>query len=100
MKAEWTNADNLTPSETTGKSMLILDTPKNCAECKLMFLQGIGKGICNAVDWEERPPQCPLRPLPQEKEILEYDEWTDDDWDKGYVGGWNACLREITGETE
>lgn len=38
MKAEWTNADNLTSSQTTGKSVLVIDTPKNCSECKLMSL--------------------------------------------------------------
>ena len=45
------------------KAILVIDLPKNCAECKLMFLQGIGEGICNAVDWEERPSWCPLRPI-------------------------------------
>lgn len=43
------------------KAILVIDLPKNCAECKLMFLQGIGEGICNAVDWEERPSWCPLK---------------------------------------
>lgn len=52
MKAEWTNRDNLS-IETTGlnsKAILVITMPTNCAECKLMYLQGIGEGICNAVD--------------------------------------------------
>lgn len=74
------------------KSILVIDTPKNCAECKLMYLQGIGESICNAVDWEERPSWCPLRPLPHK---LQADWYTD-----GYKEGFNACLDAITGEKE
>lgn len=74
------------------KAILVIDMPKNCAKCKLMYLQGIGESICNAVDWEERPSWCPLRPLPHK---LQADWYTD-----GYKEGFNACLEEITGETE
>ena len=74
------------------KAILVIDMPKNCAECKLIHLQGIGESICNAVDWEERPSWCPLRPLPHK---LQADWYTD-----GYKEGFNACLEEITGETE
>ena len=77
------------------KSILVIDTPKNCAECKLMFLQGIGESICNAVDWSRRPSWCPLRPLPEKrinKDCLVIHEiWNE---------GWNACLDEIAGEGE
>ena len=96
MKAEWTNADNLTPSQTTGKSVLVIDTPKNCSECKLIFLQGIGKSICNAVDWEERPSWCPLKPIPQKME----ESWMETPNDCDYRLGRNDCIDEITGETE
>ena len=96
MKAEWTNKDVLTQSETTGqsKSILVIDTPKNCAECKLMFLQGIGESICNAVDWSRRPTWCPLRPLP------EMNTWdvTENGHVTEFAEGWNACLEEIEGE--
>ena len=101
MKAEWTNKDILTQSETTGqsKSILVIDTPKNCAECKLMFLQGIGESICNAVDWSRRPTWCPLRPLPKRKDEgsvlkpLPFEVYM-------YRYGFNECLDAITGETE
>jgi hypothetical protein len=93
MKAEWTNKDILTQSETTGqsKSILVINTPKNCAECKLMFLQGIGESICNAVDWSRRPSWCPLKPLPEPKDI----GYPNDDYDVGFGDGWDACLKEI-----
>lgn len=74
------------------KAILVIDLPKNCAECKLMFLQGIGEGICNAVDWEERPSWCPLKPLPEPKDI----GYPNDDYDVGFGDGWDACLKEIT----
>ena len=98
MKAEWTNKDVLTQSETTGqsKSILVIDTPKNCAECKLMFLQGIGESICNAVDWSRRPSWCPLRTLPSFKAV----DLNDTRDVVMFCHGWNTCLAEIIGETK
>ena len=73
------------------KAVLVIDMPKNCAECKLIHLQGIGERICNAVDWPSRPSWCPLRPLPQKT----YAEFPDS-YKYGYADGRNACLDEIT----
>ena len=104
MKAEWTNKDVLTQSETTGqsKSILVIDTPKNCAECKLMYLQGVGESICNAVDWERRPSWCPLKPLPEKMSMRDEAQFY-----LGYMNGktkylgfnegYNACLEDILG---
>lgn len=39
---------------------------------------------------------CPLKPMP--KRVLHEYEQVDDEY--GYVEGWNACLDEMTGETE
>ena len=97
MKAEWTNKDVLTQNETTGqsKSILVIDTPKNCAECKLMYLQGIGESICNAVDWKRRPLWCPLKPLPDKKPVSYHDDIYGD-VEKNYTNiGWNLCLEEL-----
>ncbi len=87
------------------KAILVIDMPKNCAKCKLMYLQGIGEGICNAVDWDERPSWCPLRPLPQKKvgdDLYErYGSWTlGDEKEVSYRVGFNDCLEEIMGEGE
>ena len=119
MKAEWTNKDVLTQSETTSqsKSILVIDTPKNCAECKLIHLQGIGESICNAVDWSRRPSWCPLRPLPDKMEVkvekiedIMHTELQLTDifsnkimaevkfeTDKLIALGYNACIDEIVG---
>ena len=98
MKAEWTNKDVLTQSETTGqsKSILVIDTPNNCAECKLMYLQGIGESICNAVDWERRPEWCPLKQMPFKLDAHGYLDVGNEDG--LYEKGWNACIDEIVGE--
>ena len=98
MKAEWTNKDSLSIESTGQKAILVIDMPKNCAKCKLMYLQGIGEGICNATDWEERPSWCPLKPMPEK---LQFQEPFNDDYTVswasrlGFVDGWNACIEEI-----
>jgi len=82
------------------KAILVLDMPKNCAECKLVFLQGIGEAICNAVDWEERPSLCPLRPMPKRYEYRTDTRYYTVKYNTGYADGWNTCLDKIMGETE
>lgn len=83
--------------ENCMKAILVIDMPKSCAECKLIHLQGIGESICNAVDWEERPSWCPLRPLPDRENPARLKDGT---YFKAYDTGWNDCLAEITGEIE
>ena len=48
---------------------------------------------------------CPLKPLPQELDILNLpgdpNNWSFVHYETlGYEEGWNDCLKEITGETE
>lgn len=78
------------------KAILVIDMPINCSECKLIFLQGIGESICNAVDWEERPMCCPLKPMPNKR----VPDGSETDQIYGCYVGWNACIDEILGETE
>ena len=47
---------------------------------------------------EERTVECPLRPLP--KELIPFGYLDVGNEDGLYEKGWNACLKEITGETE
>ena len=88
------------------KSILIIDTPKNCLDCQLMV-----DGWCYAVKADrtqevisakDRTCWCPLRPLPPKLDA--------NDWHRMFSGlfsereakgyGWNACIDEITGEKE
>lgn len=77
------------------KAILVIDLPKNCAECKL-------ESICNEVDWEERPSSCPLKPMPQKKNTSKiqgfgYSQimWTNKTIHQNE--GWNDCIDEIAG---
>ena len=100
MKAEWTNKDVLTQSETTGqsKSILVIDTPNNCEECNIIYLQRCGESTCDSSDWSRRPSWCPLRPLPPRKNNNESEMVGCLQMDIGYTLGWNSCLDEIVGD--
>ena len=92
------------------KSILIIDTPTRCYDCPLYtsIADEVGLaseyGFCDdrnilkqkeaqeKIRFDEKPKWCPLRPLPHK---LQADWYTD-----GYKEGFNACLDEITGETE
>ena len=81
------------------KALIVIDMPKNCAKCKLMYLQGIGESICNAVDWEERPSWCPLRPLPTKADVDNVAfKGKSNAYRQGFISGYNCCVDEISGE--
>lgn len=89
------------------KSILVIDTPKNCEGCPLhrfVLDEILDEWFVNCqlntfIDEDKkRPSQCPLRPLPQERAHNDLYEIT---WDDDiYALGYNRCLHEITGETE
>ena len=71
------------------KSIAIIETPKNCANCPLYSFEGHlcraeSKTILNICSIAEF---CSLRPLPQ--------KINDPDDDLLISRGWNACLEEI-----
>ena len=76
------------------KAVLVIDMPKNCDECPLerWGIDGWNCTPMNQVIEDDKPEWCPLRPLPHK---LQADWYTD-----GYKEGFNACLEEITEETE
>ena len=102
MKAEWTNSDSLTTSQTT-KAILVIDLPKSCYKCPMMFddRNGIWCGVERDKDGDMhmrvhyycdengRASWCPLKPMPQPKKITR--EWLEGE----YENGWNDCLEEI-----
>lgn len=70
------------------KSVLVIDTPLTCEECILYNVvyypdKNKKENICYKY--------CPLRPLPEK---MSWGHTVD------YIEGYNACLDEITGETE
>ena len=84
------------------KAILVIDMPNNCEECNIIYFQGHGeRSTCDSGDWSKRPSWCPLRPLPERKDVPEYLE-TNRDWE---AWGYDQCIAEIlgsvaTGETE
>ena len=80
------------------KSVLVIDTPSTCEECILYNVtyypdKNKKENICYK--------HCPLKPLPKKKKSY-MAELTQEDYDSLFpeVKGWNACLDEISGETE
>lgn len=101
------------------KSALVMDTPKNCYDCPF-GTEYCGdseyEGCCELAECldsdtrliaeehydyesESRPEWCPLKPLPEKKEYIVPIDNVESQKDIIAVG-WNACLREITGEAE
>lgn len=81
------------------KSVLVMDTPKNCYSCRLRKLIR-DLPYCEAKperikDSNIKPDWCPLMDLP-EKDNGDYPANTSD---AGFVEGWNQCIDEITGES-
>lgn len=89
------------------KAILVIDMPKSCWACPLWDKSDYADG-CEAVGRKthdidhgaEREVWCPLKPLPPKLDA--------NDWHRMFSGlfsereakghGWNACLKEITGE--
>lgn len=77
------------------KSVLIVETPKNCGECKLTycnhnndyFCSLTGEFIYHYIARDIKSLYCPLLPLPEKKDSISM-----------YGQGWNDCLDEIVKE--
>ena len=89
------------------KAILVIDMPKNCGECKFLSATQCGKEMCVATstrrEWIEdetiKPSWCPLKPIPQKKELKGGWYHPSEVWMEGANFGWNACI-DALGETE
>lgn len=79
------------------KSVLVLDTPKNCNSCVLCC--GRLYPFCkmnvfrDIEDSDTVPDWCPLKPLPEKiTRVAVTDHWN------SIKAGWNNCIDAITGE--
>lgn len=93
------------------KSVLVIDTPENCLDCRFCYELNEGvKACCSISDddkdtnlmkkidcehgyCQDKPDWCPLMDLP-EKDNGDYPVNTSD---AGFAEGWNQCIDEITG---
>ena len=86
------------------KAVLVIDMPKTCKECKCQLCW-----VCVPADEDideyidpskAKPDWCPLRPLPKYRDNSKKPQDYAEVWIDGAKTGWNACLDEVTGETE
>ena len=89
------------------KAVLLMDIPETCLDCNLCVLDTDGSISCyynkreicsNVGENNSRPNWCPLRPLPDRKEITE--TYNLEDRLPSFKCGWNWCLDEITGRNK
>ena len=82
------------------KSILVFDTPDSCNECCLSMEHSaqLNSNICRAKekysfnpDSSTKPGWCPLKEIPEK----EKSEDSMDEYDDGFVAGWNACIDKI-----
>lgn len=84
------------------KAVLIMDMPECCADCSCSYFERSSKElnlICGATGEDAnnvgKPDLCPLRELPErETEMTDADD-LGNDYVRGTMDGWNACLDEI-----
>ena len=89
------------------KAVLLMNVPEKCLDCNLCVLDMDGSISCyynkreicsNVGENNSRPEWCPLRPLPDRKEITE--TYKLEDRLPSFKCGWNWCLDEITGRNK
>lgn len=74
--------------------ILVDDIPCNCFECgnhNYHFCSWTGDCIEEYMNDEYRPNSCPIKPVPEKEEMT----YENDEYDDGYVFGWNQCLEKI-----
>lgn len=91
------------------KSVLVIDTPESCTECKIGHDMSGYMEVCiicqiaNKVtlndEAESRPDWCPLKPLPEKKEYIVSIDNVESQKDIIAVG-WNSCIDAITGKVK
>ena len=92
------------------KSVLVIDTPKNCDECRLCYheyyisheetyCQLHKSGTFIAVDKNTKPDWCPLSPIPERINLKQYVDNAARNIDSvlthQYAQGWNSFREEI-----
>lgn len=83
------------------KSILTVPTSKYCVECVLCYRKDLDNFICQPKGNKVLavgviPSWCPLRPMPEPEKLKSYPS----KWERGYVVGFNECLKQIGGRDE
>lgn len=90
----------------SNKSILIIDTPKNCTDCT--FCEHLDEGwlYCSLKDKTarafDRPDWCPLSLIPERKNLRQYVDNTALNIESmlayQYAQGWNDCIDKLMEE--
>lgn len=82
------------------KVIAVIDKPKNCEQCPCIRINSF-YDVCQLAkmslpfDGKEIPDWCPLREVPQKKQIEHVEEDYDGGYSHGFTHGYNACIDEI-----
>ena len=93
------------------KAILVMDMPSSCSDCKLKSMVcGVSKAThcCNLANsvitldkgFEERLPDCPLKPMPQKIGTEEALKMPRNGCLADVINSYNACINEILGGSE
>lgn len=96
------------------KSVLVIDTPENCLDCRFCYESDEGVEACCSISDDDKdaslmkkidceygycqgkPDWCPLKPLPEKKSttapVSNYEVQKN-----LFAAGWNNCIDKITG---
>ena len=94
------------PTGGNGMKILLIEDSETCSECLLgiynrrWFCLATGKDIDLLKSRYEKPTWCPLRPLPQKMTMEKALKMERCGSIRDIYTTWDACLAEITGETE
>lgn len=86
------------------KAVLVMDMPERCADCPLRSSEKTSyvccyltlKNISSTDYYDKKPDWCPLRELPEKREINHNkNHYISNFWTDAKIVGWNACLDEI-----
>lgn len=94
------------------KSVLVIDTPENCLDCRFCYESDEGVEACCSISDDDKdtsltkkidceygycqgkPDWCPLKPLPEKKEYV--DPTSSAKAKKNIIAvGWNTCINMI-----
>ena len=82
---------------TDRKAIVVIDMPEYCMNCpccsyskpeSMIVCKITNKNTCST----GKPDWCPLKKLPLKQDESKFD----DEYENGYVNGWNSCIKKIT----
>lgn len=76
------------------KGIIVIDIPKNCAECPCYMeteMYGYWCGVTDEEIYNKNKRDCPIKPMPEKIEFKNSQEMA-----KELIAeGWNACIDKI-----